>query len=657
MTVRDTTHVGSAAFVDPQDSPSRPPDRPDDVPRQGLPGRILAAGRNAWRQLTSMRTALILLFLLALASLPGALLPQWSLNTAKTAQYITDHPTLGPWLDRFGFFEVFASPWYAAIYLLLFLSLIGCLLPRTIEFIGQLRMPPVATPRNLGRLPHHHSAEVSGTPEQVADRITAGLRGWRIVRRTEDAGSRSSRSGAGAPAVASEAARAPVVPPGAPTSAPTPPAPTPTADAPLAAAPPASARPAPSLLAAASFASAPPEPSLLAAAPPATTVTAVTISAEKGYLREVGNLIFHLSLLGLLVAIAVGKMVGYEGSVIVNVGSQFCSTSPASYDNFRPGLLVDGTDLSPFCVDVQNFTASYTDAGQASGFVAGVRSQSGPDAGTDRWQSNQLQVNDPLRMDGERLYLLGHGFTPHFRITYPDGTVREYSQPFAPAANDPNFTSEGAVKVLDPPGATGDQIRKEQLAIVGIFAPTAVTHGGIMTSSFPAPDNPGVAVDVYRGDLGMEGGRSQSVFSIDTKQVDNGLLTKQARANLMVGESVKLDDGTSVTFTGFNEWVSLQTSFDPAQVWALVFAVTMLIGLMVSLICKRRRVWFRLRPLDGSAVSSGVPPGDRAGARTGRGDRTVVEVGGLARTDQAGYGEEFETLARLPERNDVPPTR
>ena len=59
-------------------------------------------------------------------------------------------------------------------------------------------------------------------------------------------------------------------------------------------------------------------------------------------------------------------------------------------------------------------------------------------------------------MDGERLYLLGHGFTPHFRITFPDGTVRDYSQPFAPEPNDPNFTSQGAVKVLDPPGVTGD---------------------------------------------------------------------------------------------------------------------------------------------------------------------------------------------------------
>jgi cytochrome c biogenesis protein len=148
----------------------------------------------------------------------------------------------------------------------------------------------------------------------------------------------------------------------------------------------------------------------------------------------------------------------------------------------------------------------------------------------------------------------------------------------------------------------------------------------------------------------MEGGRAQSVFAIDTSQVDKGLLTKQARANLMVGESVTLDDGTQITFTGFNEWVSLQTSFDPAQLFALIFAVTMLAGLMVSLVFKRRRVWFRLRPVPASGEAATDPPSgsDRAAARAGPADRTVVEVGGLARTDQAGYGEEFATLALLP---------
>ncbi len=570
MTIRDATHAGGdadlAAVTGTAESPAPGPERG----RPGVGRRAWALARNAWRQLTSMRTALILLFLLALASLPGALLPQWSLNASKTAEYIADNPAIGPWLDRLGFFEVFASPWYAAIYLLLFVSLIGCLLPRTVEFVHHLRMPPVATPRNLGRLPHHELIDAAGTPDEVAARITAGLRGWRVVRRTEP-------SGAGQPA-------------------------------------------------------------------------AETISAEKGYLREVGNLVFHLSLVGLLVAIAIGKLVGYEGSVIITAPAQFCSTTPAAYDNFRPGLLVDGTDLDPFCVDVQSFSARYTAAGQAIDFQAPVRYQTGSDIGTDSWESYDLRVNEPLRLAGERLYLLGHGYTPTFRIAYPTGEVRDYAQPFAPEPNDPFFTSQGAIKVTDPPGATPEDIRSKQLAIVGIFAPTAVLHGGIMTSAYPAADDPGVAVDVYRGDLGMENGRSQSVFAIDMGQVDKGALVKQARSNLAVGESITLDDGTAITFTGYQEWVSVQTSYDPAQLAALFSAIFLLCGLMLSLLIKRRRVWYRIRPVPARAPAGSAPAGGTGETAPSGGsgpDRTVVEVGGLARTDRSGYGEEFARLASL----------
>src|SRR3954454_2751227 len=144
MVTRDATPLGGGLPADGGDSGS-----PVEPPfRQGRLGRAVAFLRNTWRQLTSMRTALVLLFLLALASLPGALLPQWSLNTSKTAQYIVDHGSWGLLLNRLGFFQVFGSPWYAAIYLLLFASLIGCLLPRTWDFVGQIRMKPVNTPRN-----------------------------------------------------------------------------------------------------------------------------------------------------------------------------------------------------------------------------------------------------------------------------------------------------------------------------------------------------------------------------------------------------------------------------------------------------------------------------------------------------------------------------
>ncbi len=587
MVTRDATHLTGGLAPDPVDA-TGPGDPAVTPPRPGPIAGAVALVRNTWRQLTSMRTALVLLFLLALASLPGALLPQWSLNTAKTAQYIIDHGSWGRLLNKLGFFAVFSSPWYAAIYLLLFTSLVGCLIPRTWDFVGQIRMKPPATPRNLSRMPHFASVSAVGTPEQIADRITARLRGWRHVRRSEPSG-------------------------------------------------------------------------------------ALTVSAEKGFLREVGNLVFHFSLLGLLVAIAVGKLFGFEGSVIITAGdgasSQLCSSSPISYDNFRPGLLVDGTSMAPFCVAIDRFKAKYTETGQASSFVASIRYQSGAQLNTGAWSSTNLEVNDPLRIQGQRLYLLGHGYSPIFTVTYPDGKTQTGTEPFQP--QDSSFTSQGAVKFTDPPGYVGDALRKHQLAIVGIFAPSAFVHGGIMTSTFPAPDQPGVAIQVYRGDLGMETGKPQSIFAIDADQVANGELVKLNRANLATRESMTLDDGTRITFSGYKEWVSLQTSYDPAQGWALVFAILLLVGLMTSLTIKRRRVWFRIggpstgsggtgdgsgedrrsdepaEPMSGAART--VVDGDRVVDHRVVDDRAVghqfrVEVGGLARTDQAGYGDEFSTL-------------
>src|SRR5215213_2591735 len=106
-------------------TPTRAPERPPPPPEPGpAPLRVLAAVlRNGWRGLTSMRTALVLLFLLAVAALPGALLPQRSLNIRLVEAYLADHPQLGPLFDRLGFFDVFAAPWFAAIYLLLMVSL------------------------------------------------------------------------------------------------------------------------------------------------------------------------------------------------------------------------------------------------------------------------------------------------------------------------------------------------------------------------------------------------------------------------------------------------------------------------------------------------------------------------------------------------------
>ena len=207
-----------------------------------------------------------------------------------------DHGLVGRILDRLQFFEVFSSVWFTAIYVLLFVSLVGCLTPRLIEHFRSLRATPVAAPRNLGRLPKHHTAEVPGGDLTVmAASVDERLRGWRRTTRTEG--------------------------------------------------------------------------------------ESTEISAEKGYLREFGNIVFHFSLLGLLVAIAAGKLFSYEGNVIViaDGGPGFCSASPAAFDSFRAGNVVDGTSLHPSCLRVHDFDARYLPSGQATAFAANIDYQEGAD--------------------------------------------------------------------------------------------------------------------------------------------------------------------------------------------------------------------------------------------------------------------------------------
>lgn len=530
------------------------------APRQSAAGRVIALGRNSWRALTSMRTALVLLFLLAVAAIPGALLPQRSLNAGKVDSYIANRPTLGPWMDKLELFDVFGSFWFTAIYVLLFVSLIGCIIPRCVEHYRSLRTAPVAAPRRLARLPHHAETVVDATPDAVASTVVARLRGWKTVTRT-GADLRAGRLGE------------------------------------------------------------------------------VTVSAEKGYLREAGNLVFHLSLVGLLIAIAVGKLFGYEGNVVVvaDGGPGICTTTPAVFDSFRAGNTEDGTGMTPLCVRVNDFTADYLDNGQAEMFTSHVEYQAGDDLAANIWRPAQLQVNHPLRVAGDRVYLQGHGYAPTFTVTFPNGETRTETLQWRPD-DATTFLSSGAMRFDPPGGMYPDEAerRKHQIGIEGLFAPSAVFHGNLLSSNFPALRDPAVAIDVYQGDTGLDTGNPQSIFSLSKELVNQGRMTKEARVNLRPGESTTLADGTVVTFDGATDFVNLQVSHDPAQQWVLVFALTMMAGLLVSLVIKRRRVWVRAYPAPSATDTDSSTTEER---------RTVVELGGLARTDQAGWGEEFDRLA------------
>ncbi|KXP03475.1 cytochrome c biogenesis protein ResB [Tsukamurella pseudospumae] len=533
-----------------------PPVPPSSPQRQSPLRRAIATVRNTWRSLTSMKTALVLLFLLAVAAMPGALLPQRDIDGAATAKYIADHGTVGEIMDKLQLFDVFKSVWFTAVYALLFVSLVGCILPRLFEHVRALRTAPVNTPRNLSRLPRHTIRESDEDPETAARTVLAGLRGWRKISRVETAAEAGTNGGA-----------------------------------------------------------------------------TVTVSAEKGYLREAGNLLFHASLLGILVAIGVGQQFGYEGSRIVIAGDEgFCNTS-SNYDNFRAGNLVDGTGLAPFCIKADAVNATFLPNAQPDMFSTNASYQDRDGLRDGTWKKFTIEVNKPLRMEGVRVYMLGHGYAGTFTVTYPGGQTRTQTMQFAPQ-DKVYFLSSGALR-FDPPAElykTEDERRTKQIGIEGLLAPTKQLNGSLLTSRFPAPNDPAVAIDVYEGDTGLDSGKPQNIFSLSRDQIDSGRLEKKARVNLDVGQSTTLEDGTQVRFDGVTNFAALQVSHNPAQNWTLLFAIGMLGGLIVSLTVKRRRVFVRLTPREGGG--------------------TVMEIAGLARTDQAGWNEDFDALAdRLVGRN------
>ena len=125
-----------------------------------------------WRSLTSMRTAIILLTLLAAAAIPGSVLPQRNVasNPVAVDMFVAENPQISPLLDRLGLFDVYASPWFAAIYLLLLVSMTGCVLPRSVTLWRAVREEPPPAPRHLARLEHYSSWRTDLTREQASER-------------------------------------------------------------------------------------------------------------------------------------------------------------------------------------------------------------------------------------------------------------------------------------------------------------------------------------------------------------------------------------------------------------------------------------------------------------------------------------------------------
>ena len=438
--------------------------------------------RWCWRQLTSMRIALILLLLLAVAAIPGSLFPQRSQNPVQVRQYFIDNPQAAIWLDRFSMFEVFSSPWFSAIYLLLFISLIGCVLPRSIEHLKAIGAKPPLTPKYLDRMEFY--AEMKKVD---LDKVEKYLKKKHFrIRRDEN-----------------------------------------------------------------------------------------SISAEKGYARESGNLLFHLSLVLILIAVGVGSLLGSRGDAIVNVGDRFINT-PTSYDILGFGKYQSEDSLPPFSLTVKDFKAEYDPVTNAAIDYELTVLTANP-AGSEE-MTRIIKVNQPLTYGSTKIYLQANGYAPTVVVKDKSGKVI-FDGPTTFLPQDGNLSSIGAIKIPD---------MQPQIGFVASFLPTAdrdPIRGGF--SSYPEVLDPRLLLAIWKGDLGLNTGVPQSVYRIDTSKMERiGLKA------LVLNESYDFGEG-SVTFTGWTSWVNLQIVNDPGKGFALIGAILAILGLLISLFTRQRRVWIK----------------------------------------------------------------
>jgi cytochrome c biogenesis protein len=468
--------------------------------------------RYGWRQLTSMRTALILLMLLGIAAVPGSLIPQRTQNPMAVSASFKSSPEISRWMDRLFLFDVYGSPWFSAIYILLFISLIGCVLPRALEHFHAARALPPATPKNLNRMEFYSTWVATGNDLDAARKWFKANR-FRILEKDG------------------------------------------------------------------------------------------SISAEKGFMRETGNLFFHLALILILLGISFSSLFGMRGEAILNVGERFVNT-PTSYDSLAYGKLFKDGGLESFIISIDKFDATYNMVTNApEDYTLNISLRRGDLKSVEK---HVIKVNSPLAIGNTKIYLQANGYSPIVTVRDSEGNVAMQGPvPFLP--QDGNLRSIGAIKVPDANPPVG---------FVGSFVPTyARSDGNGAISVFPQALDPRLLLSAWGGDLGLDSGVPQSVYRMDTSEMTNlGL------KSLKPGESFSYAGG-SITFEGYVQWVNLQIVDDPGKNFALLGAIVAILGLLASLFTRRRRIWIRVGE--------------------------VVEVAGLAKNAAPGLEQEMANFVTV----------
>lgn len=506
-----------------QDRPSDFFDQPSKAPRVGKGVGWLQWG---WRQLTSMRTALLLLLLLALAAVPGSLFPQRSSDPNGVIQFFRNDPDRAQFLDGLGLFSVYSSPWFSAVYILLFISLVGCVIPRTAHHWRALRQEPPLTPRRLDRLSFY--SRVPATLATGIERLAIVEKATRVLRR-KGYRVRVLRDN---------------------------------------------------------------EPS---------------VSAERGYWRETGNLVFHVSLIGVLLSLGIVAGFGFVGQRVVVEGESF-GTNRAAFDSFNSGRFFTENQIPQFSVSLDDFAVTQVDDSiQAFGFITDYRASVRVSEPTDAEERRaEVRVNEPISVAGTEIYLMGNGYAPTLVVRNPEGeAVFSDSIPFLP--QDANLTSLGVIKVPDG--------LDQQVGMVGFFYPTqGLLESGAYTSVYADLENPVVTLNVFIGDLGVDDGTPRSVYALDTSGMtqltggDTGIESLELRP----GESAPLPNGLgTVELLDIPRFASFDVAYDPSKIPVLISTSLVLVGLALALFVPRRRVWVRITPeaIEYGALARGDDPG------------------------------------------------
>ena len=245
-------------------------------------------------------------------------------------------------------------------------------------------------------------------------------------------------------------------------------------------------------------------------------------------------------------------------------------------------LSAGAVNLVPFNIRLDSLDVTYESEGTQVGAARDYRATvSYRESAESPLQTQVVGVNNPLNVGNASVFLVGHGYAPHFIVKDKTGkVVFDDAVVFLP--QDPNFTSQGVIKVPDT---------TPQLGFNGVFAPTGVvTKERGPHSLFPQLIDPMVFLSVWEGDLGLDAGIPQNVYQLSTAK-----LKRVGLEELSPGESWKLPNGLgTLEFVDVVQFATFNIASDPGQNWALVGAILAIVGVIAGLYVQRRRLWIRV---------------------------------------------------------------